>query len=281
MDQNSEVISRWTESAYYWEKHRSIIRNMFAPVTEALIKDAAITARGTVLDVATGPGEPALSIAELIGPEGKVVGTDPVAEMVEAARREGHRRGLLNATFEVAFAESLPFPANSFDAVVSRFGVMFFASPVDSVREWLRVLKPGGSIAMAVWHFAATNPFHYTVAQVVERYVDSPPPAPDSPDAFRFASPGKLQAVLSEAGVVAPSERLLRFSIEASISVENFWTLRSEMSETLRTKIAVLSKQQLAALKRDVIEALSAYSSDRGISFPAEVLIVSGRKQLC
>jgi SAM-dependent methyltransferase len=253
---------------------------MFAPVTQALIEDAGITGRGAVLDVATGPGEPALSIAELIGSEGKVVGTDPVPEMVEAARREGHRRGLHNATFEVAFAESLPFPANSFDAVVSRFGVMFFASPVDSFREWLRVLKPGGRIAMAVWHFAERNPFHYTVAQVVERYVDSPPPAPDSPDAFRFASPGKLHAVLSEAGVAATSERLLRFSIQASISVENFWTLRSEMSEKLRTKIAVLSEQQIAALKREVIEALTAYSSDRGISFPAEVLIVSGRKQL-
>jgi SAM-dependent methyltransferase len=200
--------------------------------------------------------------------------------MVEAARREAHRRRLHNASFEVAFAESIPFPANSFDAVVSRFGVMFFASPVDSFREWLRVLKPGGRIAVAVWHFAERNPFHYTVAHIVERYVESPPPLPDSPDAFRYASPGKLQAVLSEAGVVATSERLLRFSIEASISVEKFWTLRSEMSEMLRTKIAVLSKQQIAALQGEVIKALTPYSSDRGISFPAEVLIVSGRKQL-
>lgn len=279
MQQNTEVINQWTESAHYWEKHRDIIRAMFAPVTQALIEDAAITRGHAVVDIAMGPGEPALSIADLVGPEGKVVGTDPVPEMVEAARRKGHRRGLYNASFEVAFAESLPFPPNSFDAVVSRFGVMFFPSPVDAFREWLRVLKPGGSMAVAVWHFAEKNPFHYTVAQVVERYVPSPPPAPDSPDAFRFASPGKLQAVLSEAGVAATSERLLRFSIQASISVEDFWTLRSEMSEKLRTKLAVLSKQQIAALQSEVIEALTAHSSDRGISFPAEVIIVSGRKE--
>jgi SAM-dependent methyltransferase len=281
MQQNCEVISQWSESAPYWEKHRKIIREMFAPVTQALIEDANISGRGAVLDVATGPGEPALSIADLIGSAGKVVGTDPVPEMVEAARREGHRRGLHNASFEVAFADSLPFPANTFDAVVSRFGVMFFPAPVDCVREWLRVLKPGARIAMAVWYFAERNPFHYIVSQVVERYVDSPPPAPDSPDAFRFANPGKLQAVLSKAGVAAPSERLLRFAIRASISVESFWTLRSEMSEKLRTKIAMLSKRQIAELKREVIEALSAYSSDRGISFPAEVLIVNGRKEPC
>jgi ubiquinone/menaquinone biosynthesis C-methylase UbiE len=279
MQQNTEVITQWAESAPYWEKHRDIIRNMFAPVTQALIKDAGITRGAAVLDVATGPGEPALSIADLIGSEGRVVGTDPVPEMVEAARREGHRRGLHNASFEVAFADSLPFPANSFDAVVSRFGVMFFESPLDSFREWLGVLKPGGRIAVAVWHFAERNPFHYVVAKVVEKYVDSPPPAPDSPDAFRFANPRKLQAILSEAGVAATSERVLRFSIQASISVENFWTLRSEMSDKLRTKIAGLSKEQIAALKCEVIEAFTAYSSDRGVSFPAEVLIVSGRKQ--
>lgn len=278
MQQNREVISQWSESAPYWDKHRQIIGEMFTPVTQALIEDAKITGRSAVLDVATGPGEPALSIAGLIGPEGKVVGTDAVPEMVEAAGREARRRGLHNASFEVAFAESLPFPANIFDAVVSRFGVMFFPSPVDSVRECLRVLKPGGGIALAVWHFAERNPFHCVVAQVVEQYVDSPPPAPDAPDAFRFANPGDLQAVLSRAGVAAASERLLRFSIRASISVENFWTLRYEVSEKLRTKIAILSKQQMAELKGEVIEALSAYSSERGIVFPAEVLIVSGRK---
>jgi len=78
---------------------------------------------------------------------------------------------------------------------------------------------------LAVWHFAERNPFHYSVTQIVERYVDSPPPIPDSPDAFRFATPGKLQTVLSEAGVAATFEGLLRFPIRTSLSVEGFWIL--------------------------------------------------------
>lgn len=278
MPQKIDVIHQWSESAAYWEKHRETICAMFKPVTQALIQDGEIVGRRAVLDVATGPGEPALSIAELIGPEGKVVGTDPVAEMVDAARRESQRRGLQNASFEVAFGDSLPFPNNSFDAVVSRFGVMFFPSPVDAMREWLRVLKPGGKIAIAVWHFAEKNPFHYVIADVVEKYVASQPLAPDAPDAFRFADPGKLQAILSEAEVAGSSERLLRFSIGASMPVEQFWTLRSEMSEKLRTRIARLSKPQVAKLTHEVIEALRAYSLDGEIVFPAEVLIVSGSK---
>src|ERR1700730_18473787 len=277
--QDKEVIRQWSESAPFWEKHRETIRGMFAPITQALIEDAEIITGQVVLDVATGPGEPALSLAKLVGPEGKVMGVDAAPEMVEAARREARRRGFQNANFDVALAGDLPFPENTFDAVVSRFGVMFFPSPIEGVREMLRVLKPGGRVAIAVWHFAEKNPFHYSVSQVVERYVAPPAPVPDSPDPFRFAEPGKLLTIVSSAGAAATSERLLRFTIRAQISVEDFWALRSEMSEKLRAKLATLSKEQMAKLKREVLEALGAYSADSAMSFPAEVLIVSGEKK--
>jgi ubiquinone/menaquinone biosynthesis C-methylase UbiE len=273
-----EVINRWTESARYWEKHRATIREMFAPVTEALIEDAHVSRGSAVLDVATGPGEPALGIAEFVGSEGKVVGIDVVAEMVEAGRREAGRRKLHNVSFAVAPADALPNAEGSFDAVVSRFGIMFFPAPVLAIREMLRVLKPGGRMALAVWHFAERNPFHYTLSRAVERYVDSPAPAEDAPDAFRYAAPGKLRAVLSEAGAADVSERLLKFSIRAQVSLEEFWTLRSEMTERLRNAIAKLAREQLAEVKREAIEALRAYSGEDGVSLPAEVLIVSGRK---
>lgn len=279
MQQNESVINQWSQSAPYWEKHRELIREMFAPVTQALIDDAEITEGLTVLDVATGPGEPALTIAGLIGPRGNLAGTDAVAEMLDAARRESRRRELRNARFETAFAENLPFPNETFDVVVCRFGVMFFPSPEDAIREWLRVLKPGGKIALAVWHFAENNPFHYVLSKVVDRYVGaSPPPAPDSPDAFRFAQPGKLKSLLLNAGVVAPSERLLQFPIAARMPIEDFWTLRYEMSEKLRSRTAALSSQAMLDLKREAIEAARKYVSDGKIIFPGEVLILSGGK---
>ena len=244
MQPDQEVINRWSGSAPFWEKHSEIIRQMFAPITEALVEDAQIGSGHVVLDIAMGPGEPALSVASLVGPQGKVYGIDPIPEMVAAARRAANRLGLKNAQFDVAFADQLPFPADTFDAVISRFGVMFFPSPVDAVREMLRVLKPGRKLALAVWHFAERNPFHYTLSRVIDRYVDSPPPEPDAPDAFRFARPGKLTEVLVEAGVKAASERLFQFNIQAPISVEDYWTLRLEMSEKLREKIATLSRSR-------------------------------------
>jgi SAM-dependent methyltransferase len=278
MQPEHDLIREWSESAPYWEKHREMIRQMFAPVTQALVADALIASGQAVLDIATGPGEPALSIAALVGPAGGVIGIDPVPEMVAAACRANERLGLKNAQFRVASASDLPFAADTFDAVISRFGVMFFPSPVDAVREILRVLKPGRKFALAVWHLAEKNPFFYTVSRVIERHMGSAPPAPGAADAFRFATPGELVDVLSAAGAIAPSERLLQFDIEASISVEEFWALRIEMSEKLREKVAMLSPQQLTEVKIESLDALRGYSTGDKMSFPAEVLIVSGTK---
>jgi ubiquinone/menaquinone biosynthesis C-methylase UbiE len=278
MPLDHQAVSPWRDSAPFWEKYRVTIRQMFAPVAQALVEDALIRHGHAVLDIATGPGEPALTIAALVGPEGQVFAIDPAPEMVDAARREAGRLGCRNAQFDVASADLLPFPADTFDAVVSRFGVMFFPSPVDAVREMLRVLKPERKLALAVWHSADRNPFFHALGRVIERYVDSPPPAPDAPDTFRFAAPGKLRDVLAEAGASDPSERVLQFTVQAPISVEDFWTLRCEMSEKLREKVAKLPREQLAEVKRQALEALQAYSTERGMSLPAEVLIVSGTK---
>lgn len=278
MQPDQDVIDAWRGAAPFWEKHREIIRHMFAPVTQALVEDGLIRSGHTVLDIATGPGEPALSVAAVVGSKGKVFGIDPVPEMVAAASQEKDHLGFMNTQFNVAFADHLPFPTDAFDTVISRFGVMFFPSPADAVREMLRVLKPGRKLALAVWHFAERNPFFYALQQVIARYIDSPPPAPDAPDTFRFASPGVLRDLLGQVGAEAPSERLLQFTIRAPIPVEDFWTLRYEMSEKLREKVLTLSKTQLTEVKHQALEAIRGYSTDGEMNFPAEVLIVSGTK---
>ncbi len=278
MQPEDEIIKRWSGSAPYWEKHREVIRGMFAPVTQALVEDAQFGGGNTVLDIATGPGEPALSLAALVGPEGKVFGIDPIRGMIEAAQRAAESLALKNVQFELASADHLPFADDTFDAVMCRFGAMFFPSPIDAARELLRVLKPGRKLVLAVWHLAEKNPFHYLLSRVIDRYVPPAPPDPDAFDAFRFAAPGKLQKVLNEAGAVAVSERLFQFAIQAPISAEDFWAMRREMSDTFRAKIASLSREQLAELNRESLASLRDYCADGCVSLPAEVLLVSGTK---
>jgi SAM-dependent methyltransferase len=278
MSQQDEVTSRSKSSAPFSEKHRDIIREMFGPVSEALIEDAGVTSGSSVLDVATGPGEPALRLAEVVGPAGEVVGADPAVGMIEAARRMASERSLKNVRFEVAGVDSLPFPDGHFDVVISRYGVMFFPSPINGIREMLRVLKPGRTIGLAVWHHLDNNPFHCCLSRIVDRFAPEPDLPPDAPDAFRFATPGKLRGIAEEAGARDVSERKFHFSIDAPLTVEEFWNLRCDMSERLRQRLAALSTEALTELKKQALHAFRSYEKGAGVSFPAEVLIVSGRK---
>ncbi len=279
MKPDPAMVDKWSGVAPFWEKYRAIIQQMFAPVTKALIEDAGIGGGHFVLDVATGPGEPALTVAASVGPQGKVVGIDLAPQMVAVAGRAAGQRGLRNTRFEVASADELPFPETTFDSVVSRFGAMFFPSPVDAVREMLRVLRPGRRLALAVWGLEERNPFFDVLSRVVNRYTNYQPQSPGDQEPFRFAGPGQLQDVLSAAGASEPSDRLLQFAIHAPISAEDFWTLRCEMSERLRERVAMLSTGQLTEVKRLAIHALREYSTEDGIIFPAEVRIVTGTKR--
>ena len=118
------------------------------------------------------------------------------------------------------------------------------------------------------------NPFTYLVTDVVSRYLKTEPADPDAPTAFRFAEPGKFARVLTEVGAVNVRERLLNFRIEAPISRDEFWEMRSATSGTLREKSSDL-RQRIA---NEVKEAVVEFFPDDKMSFPAEMLIVSGDK---
>jgi ubiquinone/menaquinone biosynthesis C-methylase UbiE len=275
----SEVLREWSENAKAWQKHNATIRTMFAPLTAAMIEQARIPAGQKVLDVAGGPGEPSLTIAETVGPTGSVMCTDAVAEMVAAAEAEAKRRGLTNVEFRQCVAESLPFDDNSFDAVVSRLGVMFFPDVPAAFREMLRVVKPQGALCFVVWGKNELNPFTYCVQKVISRYVEMPPVDPGDPGAFRFAESGKLAELLAQAGAVDVRERELNSRIEAPISVEQFWELRSATSGTLREKLATLPEEDARRAALEVQESVHEFFPNGQMSFPAQMLLISGRKR--
>ncbi len=277
-EQEIVTLRAWSESAPYWDKYASVIRAMFEPLSDALIEDAALGPEMSVLDVAAGTGEPSLRIAEVCGPSTSVTCTDPVADMVAVAKREAGRRSLRNVTFARCAAGALPFRTGRFDAIVCRLGVMFFADPIASLREMLRVLVPGGRLALAVWHGSESNPFFQVPLQVVARYVQLPPTAPDAPGALRYAEPGKLARLVAQAGAAGVSERVLAFHIEAPIGRKDFWPLRVELSEMLRAVVRQLSPEQLRKASSDVEEAIRPYFPGDRMSLPAQTIMITARK---
>ena len=278
MTQPSDILRQWQETAKHWTRYSETIREMFMPLTEALIQAAGIKEGQSVLDVAGGAGEPSLTIAQRVGPTGSVTCTDAIAEMVEAARREAISRGITNVQFQQCTAESLPFPGESFDVVVSRLGAMLFRDPLAAFGEMLRVLKPGGAIACIVWHKNEVNPFCHIVTDVVSRHVPTPPADPDAPGAFRFAEPGKLATILTEAGAADVTEQTLHFNIQAPISPEQFWTMRSETSDTLRVKLATLPESEKLQVAHEVQQQVGQFFPNDQMNFPAQMIMVTGRK---
>ncbi len=277
--QADEVQREWRENAFYWQKHRDAIRRMFEPITQALIARAGIVEGQSVLDVAGGSGEPSLTIAERVGPNGSVLCSDVVAEMVNIAQGEAQRVGLTNIKFRQCAADSLPFENDCFDVVVCRLGAMFFPDPLAAVHEMLRVAKPSGVIALAVWGRSELNPFFSLSNEALERQLPAGAPTdPDAPGAFRFAEPGKLARILQQAGAIEVRERPLEFQIVAPFTPKEFWEMRSETSGTLREKLATLSQQQRELIAHEVEEAASKVFSDNQMRLPANVIMVTGRK---
>jgi ubiquinone/menaquinone biosynthesis C-methylase UbiE len=249
-----------------------------APLTSGLVEEAQIGIGQKVLDIGGGSGEPSLTISRIVGPTGSVTYTDPVAGMFESTQAEATRRGVTNIHFRQCSANDLPFEAWTFDVAVGRLSAMFFADPAAAVQEALRVVLKDGCLAFAVWGPKEANPFFSTITDVIDRFVEIPPQDPDAPDAFRFAVPGKLAEILEQADAKNVTERQLNFQIEAAISFEQFWQLRTEMSETLREKMARLTPAQLPTVKQAVADAARRYFASGTMSFPAHALIVSGRK---
>ncbi len=277
-EEQSKALDAWKTSARYWDKYRVLIAQMFAPLTSGLVEEARIGIGQKVLDIGGGSGEPSLTISCIVEPTGSVTYTDPVAGMVEIAQAEAGRRGLTNLRLRQCSADDLPFADRTFDVAVGRLSAMFFTDPVTAVREALRVILEEGYVSFVVWGLKEVNPFFSTVTDVMDRFVVSPPEDPDAPDAFRFAVPGKLAGILANAGAKNVIERRLNFQIKAEISFEQFWQLRTEMSESLRTKMAGLAPAELPIIKQVVADAARRYFESGTMSFPAEALIVSGRK---
>lgn len=277
-EQKSEVLKEWGESAKYWATHAETIREMFEPMTVALIDAAQIVRGQSVLDIAGGAGEPSLTIAGVVGPTGSVTCTDGAQEMVEVAQEEAKKRGTTNVNFRQCLADALPFENNSFDAVVCRLGTMFFPDPLAALKEMLRVLKPGGRVALVVWDKNEVNPFFSIPSEVVSRYAPSEPGAQNTSDAFRFAELGQLLSILQEAGAIETGERVLKFDMTASIPKEDYWTSRSQTSDSLRQKLSTLSESDKAKIASEVNQAMAEYFPGDQMKLPAQVLVISGTK---
>lgn len=188
----------WQTVASGWKRWDERMRRMAKPVTDRMM--AGIQPGQHVLDIASGVGEPAIAIAQKVGPSGSVLGTDLVEEMLAAAREHAAARGVTNVEFRRVDGEELAVPPGSFDTVTMRWGLMFMPDPVACLTRVRAALKPGGSLAIACWSAPPKNPWAAIPMSVLSRYIEIPTPPPGAPGLFAFADGARLKAVIEGVG---------------------------------------------------------------------------------
>jgi SAM-dependent methyltransferase len=187
----------WDLAAPGWKKWDRHLMRWFGPVGETMLDLARLKDGDVVLDVATGSGEPGLSAARMVG-KGRVVAIDISQGMVDIALEKARTLRIKNYE-ALTYASKFPFGPDSFDAVISRFGVMFFPDVLKGLREMARVLKPGGTLCFAVW--GPQNERAKSISHVLNTALGLPEPSPDGPGPFRCSDAGKTASLMRQAGL--------------------------------------------------------------------------------
>lgn len=259
------------------EKWKAKSAAMGKPVTDALVEYAAPQPGMQVLDVATGTGEPAITIAMRVGPQGHVTALDLSAELLDIAKGRAQERGLDNFVAQQGDVHQLPFPHDYFDLVTSRFGVMFFRDPALALREIRRVLRPQARACFLVWG-SFDQPYWQSTMGIVRRHVGGPLLQPGGPDPFCFAEPRKLSQLLHDAGFREVHEETKNVAWTWPGAAEELWEYARSVSVPFRAMLDRVPKELWPKIDAEVHAAIGQYVRGETIEFGASVVLASGSK---
>lgn len=268
----------WTDAARGWRKWWPTMEEGVGVVSERLADLAEIGPGDRVLDVATGIGEPALLAARRVAPTGHVVGTDIAPGMIELARERAAEAGVDNVEFVEVDAEELEFPDGQFDAVLSRFGLMFFPDLAEALGRIRRALVPGGRLAAAVWPQPERAPIASLAFRVVAQELELPLPGPGVPGPFSLADIPALEAAIDAAGFDDVRSETVALEVEFD-SAEEYGAFMHAIAAPIHGMLAQRTPEQTKAVWDGIVDAARQFERDAGtVVMPGEAVCVVGRR---
>ena len=273
-----QMRKEWGGAAPAWKKYEDRLRAFGSPVRDRMLDVANLAPGKRVLDVACGTGEPAIPAAERVAPNGSVLATDLVAEMIDVARDIAKQRGVKNIEFRVVDGEELPVDDASFDAVTCRWGIMFMPRPDAFAMEAHRVLKPGGRVVAAVWASPQQNRSISLPLAVLSRHMEVPTPPPGAPGVFSFADPKRLPDMLSAAGFKDVQLEEVPLVMSDFETGHDYWAYISELAGPVRTLLAKLPENQRRQVAEEVAAEASGGDASKPVNIPGLAMVGHGTK---
>jgi len=277
-ERNADQIAYWNgPGGQRWSERQDAQDALLAPVTDILIEHIKARPGERILDVGCGCGGLSIALAAQVAPGGSVLGVDISAPML--ARAQASAPASLATEFVLADATVHPFVPASFDGLVSRFGVMFFAEPAVSFANLRRALKPAGRVVFASWREPKENPWMMAPLQAVYRHVPKlPDMAPDDPGPFAFASEARVRRILGEAGFrdIAMEPCALSLDIAIGKGLESAVRSALEIGPASRA-LQDHSPEVRAAATESIREMLRTHLHGDSVALPGSIWLVTAR----
>lgn len=268
----------WSDEAGpLWVEQRAAMDIALAGVLDHTLARAGLKPGDSVLDIGCGAGTSTLAIAATIGNSGHVTGVDISTTLLAAA--QARSTGQSNVAYLDADAQTFPFAPGSADAIVSRFGVMFFEDSVAAFANMARALRVDGRFSFAAWGEIAENPFFTLPAQIARQILGPVPRSdPDAPGPVTFRNPDKVARILTDAGLIPHVETVQ----EPLVMAQDAQALARVMCHIGPANKALghynADQSQHSRLMDAIAQALAPFETPQGIALPTQINYVTARK---
>jgi SAM-dependent methyltransferase len=268
--------AQWQDAAEAWHRWGPTIEAWLGPATDLMLDAAGVTAGSRVLDVAAGAGGQSIAAAKRAGATGHVLATDISPAILEYAAKAATDAGLTNVDTLEVDGERLDVQ-ETFDAVISRVGLIYFPDQAAALGGMRSALRPGGRISCVVYSTADRNGFFSIPVGIIRRRAQLPPPAPGQPGPFSLGAPGVAEAALTDAGFRDVTVTAVPSPVRMASAAECV-RFEQESFGALHQMLAGLDEDGRAAAWREIADALAEFDGPDGFTGPCEMLVVSATR---
>ena len=268
---------QWQDAAEAWHRWGPVLEDWLGAATTRMLDAAQVTPGASVLDVAAGAGGQTLTAARRVGPTGHVLATDISPAILEYAMKSAAEAGLSNVSTLEADGEQLSVAPGSFDAVISRVGLIYFPDQQAALTGMYAALRPGGRLSAVVYSTADRNGFFSIPVGIIRRRAQLAPPAPGQPGPFSLGGPGVAEDALARAGFhditveTVPSPLRLPTAADCvRFERESFGALHQMLSG--------LTEPEREEAWAEIATELARFEGPDGFVGPCEMLVVTGTR---